>query len=314
MHWILIPIVVCIVLVVTVASFRRPAAANRLSRVVRSYQRNRYDLRELIRRLGLTEAEFQRISAPVWREARIPKKNGEFRVLEIPDAATLSLQRRILRRVLNRLKCHSSAIGFEKGRDIVDAAFPHTEKRVVIRVDIKRFFESTTSERVAAWFRSIGWDEEATAFLVRTVTCNGHLPQGAATSPRLSNLVNARMDRGLERLAERFRGHYTRYADDIVLSFNVRSGRRVRGILQIVRRILKQAGYRMNPRKTRIQRSHRQQKVLGLVVNQKVAIPRATRRRLRAARHHASTGRECTYSKAQLQGWYSFERMVSGDS
>ena len=312
MVWGLIGIVLCLVAVTAVAAFRSPASGKAVRQTTRSYQRDRYHLTDLKERLGFSDEDFDKIAEPTWREARIPKGSSGFRLLEIPDAATLALQRRILRRLLAKLRCHSAAVGFETGHDIVDAAYPHTGKRVVIRIDIKRFFETTSAERVAEWFRSIGWDAASTEFLIRAVTYNGHLPQGAATSPRLSNLVNARMDRGLERLAQRFNGDYTRYADDITLSFNLRSGRRIRGIIQIVRRVLKQAGYRMNPRKTRILRAHQQQKVLGLVVNDKVAIPRSTRRRLRAARHRLLQGKLPSYTKAQLQGWTAFENMVSG--
>ncbi len=197
------------------------------------------------------------------------------------------------------------------GRNIVDAARPHTNKAVVVRIDIEKFFESTTEARVRAWFRSIGWNEEAAAILTRQVTCRGHLPQGAPTSPRLSNLVNAAMDRALENLAWSFNGDYTRYADDITLSFGSHSGQQIRGIIQNARRILNQFGYRMQNRKTRILRSHQRQTILGLTVNRTVAIPRMTRRRLRAARHRAAVAQEeSTYSPAQLQGWESFERMV----
>lgn len=274
---------------------------------------DKFNLTDLFARLGMTPDEIQQIAAPEWREAYIPKRNGGTRRLEIPDPKTLSMQRRILRRVLSRLKCHPAAVGFESGLSIVDAAAPHVGMRVVIRIDIRNFFESTTRQRVEEFLRSIGWDNDATTFFLMMVTHNGHLPQGAATSPRLSNLVNARLDAGLQRVAEQFGGKYTRYADDITLSFNTRSSTKIRGIIQIVRRILKRAGYEMNGRKTRVLRSHQRQTVLGLTVNAHVAVPRATRRRLRAARHRLATTGHSTYTAAQLQGWDSFERMVADD-
>lgn len=311
MKWTLILSMVLVLAAAVLLVLRRSSGSIPMSRTPRSYRRDRYGLAELKNRLGISDDEFRKIPEPEWREARIPKASGGTRTLEIPDPKTLAMQRSILRRLLAKLRCHSAAVGFETGRDIVDAAWPHTGKRVVIRIDIQKFFESTPADRVAEWFRSIGWDAPSTEFLVKMTCCNGHLPQGAATSPRLSNLVNARMDHGLERLAKRFNGDYTRYADDITLSFNLRSGRRIRGILQIVRRVLKQAGYRMNSRKTRILRAHQQQKVLGLVVNSKVAVPRTTRRRLRAARHRMAQGKLPSYTQEQLQGWTAFEKMVS---
>lgn len=303
--WVIAGIVILIAALVAFRSSPFTSAGRK-----RSYVPDRYDLNELFTRLGLTPEEIQDLATPQWREVQIPKRSGGVRRLEIPDPKTLAMQRRILKRVLAKLKCHAAALGFEPSCSIVDAAAPHVGKRVVIRIDIRNFFESTSEETVGKWFRSIGWDADATKFLLTMVTYNGHLPQGAATSPRLSNLVNSRLDAGLERVAEHFRGHYTRYADDITLSFNTRNSTKVRGIIQIVRRILKRAGYEMQGKKTRILRSHQRQSVLGLTVNQKVGIPRSTRRRLRAARHRLAKTGEATYTAAQLKGWESFEKMV----
>ena len=276
----------------------------------RSGRTRNLDLRELIDRLALTESDVQSISVPEYHEVHIPKSGGGTRRLEIPDARTLAMQRRILHRLLGRLRCHPAAVGFEPGLSIVDAAQPHTNKRIVIRIDIQRFFESTAAERVEQYFRHIGWNDDAVQFLMTMVTWNGHLPQGAATSPRLSNLVNARLDTALQKVAQRFHGDYTRYADDITLSFNFWSGRKARGVVQIVRRALTQAGYRMNGRKTRILRRHQRQHVMGLTVNKEVSISRAKRRQLRAARHRHSLGQEATMSVSELKGWDAFQQMV----
>lgn len=278
------------------------------------FRPDRYSLEDLVKCLDVKPEDVRSFSPPVYREVHIPKRGGGTRLLEIPDSRTLLMQRRILHRVLNGISSHAAAVGFEQGKSIVDAAAPHVGKRVVIRVDIRRFFESTRSERVNEWLRSIGWDQNAAAFLTLMMTHNGHLPQGAATSPRLSNLVNARLDEGLQSVAIHFNGDYTRYADDITLSFNFRSGRRVRGILQVVRRILKMAGYQMHGRKTRTLRRHQRQLVLGLTVNHKVSVPRSIRRRLRAARHRAATGGTSTFTAAQLQGWSAYQKMVQEQS
>lgn len=268
------------------------------------------NLGDLIQRLALTPEDVQAISAPIYREVHIPKSNGGTRRLEIPDDNTMAMQRRILHQLLAKLKSHPAAAGFETGRSIVDAAAPHTNKRIVIRIDIEKFFESTSAERVGEYFRYIGWDDSAVQFLLTMTTHDGHLPQGAPTSPKLSNLANARVDAALLKVAERFHGHYSRYADDITLSFNFRSGRKARGIVQIVRRVLLQAGYRMNSRKTRIMRRHQRQHVMGLTVNEHVALPRRRRRQLRAARHQLSRGLPASFSVNELQGWTAFEKMV----
>jgi retron-type reverse transcriptase len=136
------------------------------------------------------------------------------------------------------------------------------------------------------------------------------LPQGAPTSPRLSNLVNYILDVRLTRLARRWKGQYTRYADDITFSFPKDYPRHVRGVIQKTRRILKGLGYTLNHSKIRILRAHQRQTVTGLVVNDRVRISRRQRRLLRAVEHHLRTGRDATLTASQLEGWQAFIRMV----
>ncbi|MCR9201170.1 MAG: reverse transcriptase family protein [Planctomycetaceae bacterium] len=265
---------------------------------------------ELSDRLGLP---VERLQAHVsqYREVLIPKPGGRQRRLEVPDEATKQLQRTILKRLLAAANSHPMACGFEEGASIVDAALPHEGKQVVVKMDIRQFFESTSAQRVQAWFASIGWDDEAAVLLTRLTTCNGHLPQGAPTSPRLTNLVNARLDQALLLVARQHGGHYSRYADDITMSFSNRRGRKIRGIVQVVRRILRSFGYTMHGgRKLKILRQHQPQKVLGLIVNQRVALPRKTRRWIRAVRHNLDLGKPITLTEQQLLGWEALARMV----
>ena len=246
-----------------------------------------------------------------YRIAEITKPRGGTRRLEIPDDATKLLQRRILKRLLQAIDAHPLACGFEEGASIVDAALPHQKKRVVVKMDVRKFFESTTSDRVQKWFSSIGWEDAAAELLTKLTTYNGHLPQGAPTSPRISNLVNAPLDHALLQLARKHKGHYSRYADDITMSFDFTRGRKVRGLTQVVRRILRSYGYTMHGgKKLKIFRQNQQQRVLGLVVNSKVALPRATRRWLRSVRHRFDQGQETTITESQLLGWESLAQMV----
>lgn len=268
------------------------------------------DVHELARRLKLP-LETLRQHACSYHSVDIEKPSGGKRRLEIPDPNTRQLQRRILRTLLNSLNPHPFACGFEHETSIVDAALPHQKKAIVVKMDVRRFFESTSAERIRDYFAGIGWNAEAAELLTELTTFNGHLPQGAPTSPKLSNLVNAKLDESLLRIAKRHGGGYSRYADDITMSFPKARGRKVRGLTQAVRRILKMYGYTMHGgRKLKFYRQHQRQAVLGLVVNDKVALPRKTRRWLRAVRHHADTGRPTTLSDAQLRGWESLQRMV----
>ena len=140
------------------------------------------------------------------------------------------------------------------------------------------------------------------------------LPQGVPTSPRLSNLVNFGMDAALAEMARQKRCTYTRYADDMTFSMtyrrSTRPGSLVRGVIQAARRIAKKQGYQLNGRKSVVLRRHQQQRVTGLVVNERVALARRTRRWLRAVEHRARTGKQTSLSDAQLQGVLALKRMV----
>jgi retron-type reverse transcriptase len=265
---------------------------------------------ELARRLGMPADEL-RAFRPKYTQAFVPKRNGGQRRLSVPDAKTKALQRLLLRRLLARLRRDPCAVGFERGQSIVHNALPHVGKRVIVRLDVVDFFPATRPDRLEAYFRRIGWNAEASSLLVKLTTYKGGLPQGAPTSPRLSNLVNIQLDWQMERLAKKRKGAYTRYADDITFSFPKDYPRRVRGVIQKARRILKWHGYEMHRRrKLHIRRRHQRQMVTGLVVNWRVNLPRERRRLLRAVRHRISTGKPATMTPAQLQGWEGLQKMI----
>jgi retron-type reverse transcriptase len=265
----------------------------------------------LARWLDVPLAELQAFT-PSYREATIPKRSGGVRRLAVPSDATKSLQRRLAARVLARLRAHAAASAYERGRSIATNAAPHVGRAVVIKLDVVDFFTSTTTDRVRAFFQRIGWNREAAELLTRFVTHEGGLPQGAPTSPRLSNLVNFGIDVRLAKVAARYRGSYTRYADDITFSFPKDYPRHVRGVIQKTRRILKAHGYELHQKKKlRILRRHHRQLVTGLVVNERINLPRKKRRELRAALHRLATGRRATLTPEQLAGWKGLLAMVS---
>ena len=265
---------------------------------------------ELARRLGMP-ADDLRAFSPRYRKVFIKKRAGGERQLLVPHKRTKELQRKLLDRVLRRLRAHDRAVGFERGRSIVHNALPHAGQSVVVHLDAVDFFPSTAADRLERYFRRIGWNKAAAELLVRLTTHDNGLPQGAPTSPRLSNLVNYLLDLQMTRLAERWKVQYTRYADDISFSFPKDYPRHVRGVIQKAGRILKVHGYQMHKRrKLHIRRQHQQQAVTGLVVNEQVNLPRWRRRQLRAVRHHLRTGQQATMSPAQLQGWDALESMI----
>lgn len=258
------------------------------------------------------------------------------RTIQSPDDQLKKVQRLILHRVLGRLRAHDCAHGFEAGRSIVTNALPHANSAVILKLDIRNFFPATTTDRVRAYFRKIGWDTAAADALTRICTHKGGLPQGAPTSPRLSNLVNFAMDARLAGAAAGFflldkydvtrfcmvpGTHttvpmaYTRYADDITFSFDEDDSGAIHTLIQIVKYVLEDYGYELHQRtKLQIRRRHERQMITGLVVNEHVQLPRETRRRLRAMQHRMAKNSEITISAEQFAGWEALEHMIETQS
>ena len=107
---------------------------------------------------------------------------------------------------------------------------------LIATVDLRDFFESTRAARVRRCFVEHGWRDESLQALMRLCVFRDGLPQGAPTSPRLSNLVNYRLDRRIAAMAKKLGALYTRYADDITLSFRKDERDRVRYFIRFVRR------------------------------------------------------------------------------
>jgi len=273
-------------------------------------ERPELGLMDLSRRLAKSVTELQ--ATPVrYEEFTIPKRSGGRRTILAPCPQLKQLQRRILRRLLGRLRAHPAATGFERGRSIVTNAAPHVGAAVVVRMDIHDFFPSTATHRVRAYLTGIGWSSEAVYLLLRWTTCDGGLPQGAPTSPRLSNLVNYLMDARLAGLAARLGAVYTRYADDITFSFGADDRCAAAVAVRATKRIVDDYGYRLHlKQKLSVRRRHQSQRVTGLIVNERVALPRESRRRLRAIRHHIETDRPATLTPRQLAGWDALSRMI----
>ena len=268
-------------------------------------------LMDLSNRLGLPASDMQAVPV-AYDEFTIPKRRGGKRKILAPQPQLKALQRRILRRVLGRLRAHPAAMGFERGRSIVTHARLHARAAVVVRMDVQDFFPSTAAARVREYFEVIGWSAEPAELLVKWCTHNGQLPQGAATSPRLSNLVNYAIDARLAALAKKLGATYSRYADDITFSFAEDSRAAIAAAIQVTKRVVADYGYKLHlKRKLSIRRRHQRQAVTGLVVNDGVRLPRETRRRLRAIRHRLAAGKDATLTPGQLAGWAALENMIA---
>ncbi|BBD60847.1 RNA-directed DNA polymerase [Nostoc sp. HK-01] len=176
---------------------------------------------------------------------------------------------------------------FGKRRSILTNAEPHVGADIIINVDLKDFFHSISYKRVKGLFISFGYSESASTIfaLLCTVTFVNHrsyLPQGAPTSPMITNLICRRLDRRLTEMAERLGFRYTRYADDLTFSASNENGCNIGKVLRHTQGIVKHEGFEINQDKTRIMRKSNRLEVTGIVVNTKPSISREKLKRFRA--------------------------------
>lgn len=236
---------------------------------------------------------------------RVPKRSGGTRELAAPHRDLRRCQRWILDNILSKVPLHPAAHGFVPGRSTLTNAAGHVGRDVVVNTDLKDFFPSITFPRVKGLFGRLGYSPAAATILAllctesprRTVEYAGKvyhvatgpraLPQGASTSPALSNLVAWRLDRRLSCLAEKLGWTYTRYADDATFSASAEAAGKVGYLLARIRHITADEGFTVNEAKTRVLRASAAQTVTGIVVNRRPGVPRKQVRRLRAILHRA---------------------------
>lgn len=252
-----------------------------------------------------------------YRQAYIPKKNGEIRILNIPCLELKYIQRWILDNILCKIKVSKFATGFCTNRSIVDNAKHHINKDCVINIDIKDFFPSITFDKVFRVFAYYGYTKEVSFFLAKLCTFKDELPQGSPASPMLSNIVNLKLDARLAALAESYEASYSRYADDLTFSGNCG----IKKLISISEKILTDEGYTINKKKTRISYKHQRQEVTGIIVNgEKLRISKKYKRALNqeiyycikfGVKHHMEkTNNSKAFYKEHLYGKAYFVNMI----
>ena len=209
---------------------------------------------------------------------QIPKRNGGTRTLLVPDKLLKNVQRHILQHILDGRRISSSAAAYHKNASVVSNAARHTGKPLVLKMDIRDFFGSITFPMVLSHAFSSQYFPPSVGTLLTTLCCYcDYLPQGAPTSPALSNLVMRPFDEYMEQWCAQRGITYSRYCDDMTFSgeFDAKCVRRkVYGYLRAM-------GFEPNREKTQLLSQGRRQVVTGIVVNEKPQISRDYRRNLR---------------------------------
>lgn len=198
-----------------------------------------------------------------YQQITIKKKSGGDRTLSVPAVTLKEIQKWILDNVLNKMYISPYAMGFQKNRSIVTNANAHVGKKCVVNLDLKDFFPSVKLEKVFRAFYYYGYTISVSYLMARLCTYNNELPQGAPTSPYLSNVVCLKMDKRISELAKKYDASYTRYADDITLSANAD----ISNIIPVVEKIVTDEGFSLNDKKTRVLYEYQRQEVTGLLVS-----------------------------------------------
>lgn len=212
-----------------------------------------------------------------YRTYQIPKVSQGVRTITEPLPSLKEIQRWILDNILGEILIHPFAKGFVRRRSIRDNARFHQRQPLVLTVDIENFFGNITSAQVRKIFLKLGYTRRVAVLLTQLCTLRGSLPQGAPTSPALSNIASAIIDKRLAGYARSLGIRYTRYADDLSFSGLFDAG----NLIAFVRNVVQDSGFSLNESKTRLMRRHQRQETTGVVVNNKMQVPREVRRKIR---------------------------------
>jgi RNA-directed DNA polymerase len=226
-----------------------------------------------------------------YREFEIQRRSGGTRVIRAPIKPLKDIQRRLAQLLIADYSPPVHVHGFTHGKSIRSNAMPHRRQVWVLRTDLVDFFPSINFGRVRGLFMSFPFEygEDVATILAQICCHRDELPQGAPTSPVLSNFICRGLDKDLAALARRERCHYSRYADDITFSTDRtsfpsdlahREGSETH-VGEVLDFIVTSQGFKANSAKTRLIRFTQRQRVTGLVVNKQLNVPREYTRTLR---------------------------------
>ena len=259
-------------------------------------------------------------NAKLYTTFRIPKRGHQknsYREIQNPERRLKYIQRALLGKFLEPFPVGKHIGAYIPGRSCMYTAAQHTNKKMLISMDISDFFPSVKRSMVRRVFSNAGYSHLVSSMLSSLVCYKNFVPQGAPTSGLVANLVaNMTFDReiliALRRLDSRW--VYTRYSDDIDLSHpSKQSHEQVCVVIEMVTKAITRAGFRVNSSKTRVDPYCKQQKVLGAVVNERINIPRLEYARLRSLIHNCLMhGLETQYTRSGCSDVGTFMSYITG--
>lgn len=227
-----------------------------------------------------------------YRYFQVPKKNGRgLRLIAAPRADLKRLQKIIGQALQESYRAPDCVYGFIPGKNVANNAQRHIGKASLLNIDLEDFFPSISAARVHGLFKKrYGFPDDVANILTNLVCERGSLPQGAPSSPVISNIICFSMDKALIAFASRHKSTYTRYADDLVFSTTSRhksgeiydqSLEGVEAVSSEILSIVTANGFKINSAKIHLANRGTRQQVNGIVVNKKCNLPRMEYRALR---------------------------------
>jgi len=212
-----------------------------------------------------------------YRTFTIPKKSAGTREIAEPLPSLKEIQKWILKKILNNCAFSNYAKAYISKTSIRDNARFHRGQEKVLSIDIKDFFGSIKYRKVYDVFRRLGYNKPVSTMLANLCCLDESLPQGAPTSPALSNLVAINIDKRIAGFSKKHVFRYTRYSDDLAFSgkFSVSL------VINFVRNVLSSEKFSINENKIRLMHTHQRQEVTGIVTNEKLQVPRELRKKFR---------------------------------
>lgn len=219
-----------------------------------------------------------RNSDSMYNSVSIPKKSGGYRELNVPNSNLKFYQRKILHGILTYFPISKYATAYRNGATLAHNASPHIGHKYLLKLDITDFFGSITFAQVYSAAFNTKYFPKQIGTMLTTLCCNDDvLPQGAPTSPALSNIVLKNFDDTFGAWCEKTGFSYTRYCDDITVSGN----EKLYPAFRKAKSKLESMGFEINKKKTHFITNANRQSVTGITVNEKLSISSDYKRKLR---------------------------------
>lgn len=209
---------------------------------------------------------------------KIKKRNGKYRTIYEPNLILKQIQKQILNNILNNKSISKYAKAYHKGIQLKDNAIPHINKEMILKLDIKDFFENISFLDIYnSCFPIEYFPKSVGMILTYLCTYDNHLTQGSPTSAYISNLVMKEFDEELGNWCNLRNISYTRYSDDMTFSgaFNPSE------LITKVRKMIYKLGLELNNDKIHIVYKSSSQNVTGIVVNEKMQVNVKYRNKIR---------------------------------